>query len=92
MIKNDLNIKLIELNGFIKGSIGKKVRFREEGNPQFTNDIIKDCMISNNEVTVVMDSSIVITVNVHDISITKYEDKEDIFVYGDKCNRFNIYY
>lgn len=81
------------LKEIVNNSIGKNIRYRVEGS-NFVDDILEGCEISHIGNSIIieikMESDIVTTIDVTDVSFSEYDERIDAWIYGNKTNRFNI--
>lgn len=91
MIERDIKQEVSKLEGILKACIGNKVKYRVEGISNFTDDILKDYIIGDSEITIVMDQESITTPNYREVSFSHYEDRVDFWIYGNKTNRFNLF-
>ncbi|SHH56938.1 hypothetical protein [Clostridium intestinale] len=73
-------------------SINKNVSYRVDGTNQFKHGTLTTYSYNknNNLINIVIDNDSIITKNITEVSFSKYDDRIDIWIYGDKTNRFNI--
>ncbi|OMD78254.1 hypothetical protein [Paenibacillus odorifer] len=90
MKPRDKKTEVSKLEGILKACIGNKVRFRVDGIVTFTNEILKDYIIGDSDITIVMEQESITTNNYNEVSFTHYEDRVDFWIYGDRTSRFNL--
>jgi hypothetical protein len=90
MKPRDKKEDVAKLEGILKACIGNKVRFRVDGIVTFTNEVLKDYIIGESDITIVMDNESITTTNYTEVSFSHYEDRVDFWIYGDRTSRFNL--
>lgn len=86
-----LDRSLRKLINILQSSIGKEIRYRTEETMEFKNDkLLNYNYDSNKYISIELEKESVITKNINEISFTEYDDRIDVWIYGDKTNRFNI--
>jgi hypothetical protein len=90
VIQRDKKEEVSKLEGILKACIGNSVRFRVDGILDFTNETLKNYIISESDITIVMENESITTTNYTQVSFTHYDDRVDFWIYGDRTSRFNL--
>ena len=87
-----MKMDIVEFVELLKHHIGKPVRFRVEGISAYTDDKLAGFEVDGTNVKIVMEQNEVTTFGVNEISSTPQIERVDVWLCGEKVNRFNYYH
>lgn len=85
-----LNEELNYLEELLIRNRGNKVRYRTDGNTEFTNGIFESFKFNGNNVEIVIDGQVIKNQEINTVSFSEYEERTDFWIYGEVTNRFNL--
>lgn len=89
----ELEYKFNKLIQILENNKDNKIRYRVDGKLNFEDGILKSYEIYDRiNLNIVLKNNTIFNENINDISFSEYDDRIDVWIYGDKTNRFNIYY